>query len=93
MSGARDELRADLVVKRDEASRRLASAVSALESVRLSLLKLKAGAGTVGELTADLAAARALTESIGYTADARAEVERLLGPKRTPPDPMIPAHA
>jgi hypothetical protein len=77
-----------LTEARDEATRRLAAAVSALESVRLSLLKLKAGTGSVGELTADLSAARSLTEAIDYTVQGNAEVERLLRPHHTPPDPI-----
>ena len=75
-------LRADLMARRDEAARRLADAVTALENVRLSLLKLKAGTGTVDELTADLTAARSLNDAIDRNADAQQEVEALLA--RTP---------
>ena len=64
LADTRAKLRADLTTKRDEAARRLASAVASLETVRLSLLRLKAGTGTVGELTADLSAARSLTEDL-----------------------------
>ncbi len=75
---ARDRLRADLVAKRDEAATRLGAAVAALESLRLNLLRLKAGTGTVGELTADLSAAREVKEQMEATVEARHEVETLL---------------
>jgi len=90
--GTRAKLRADLVTKRDEAAGRLADAVAALENIRLSLLRLKAGTGTVGDLTGDLTAARALNQSMERAAEAREEVERFLKPGRnaghlTPPEP------
>ena len=90
LADTRAKLRADLTLKRDEAARRLASAVASLETVRLSLLRLKAGTGTVSELTADLSAARSLTEDldaartlsdgIDRTVAGHAEVESLLRP-------------
>ena len=92
LADTRVQLRAELTAKRDEAARQLAAAVGALESVRLSLLRLKAGTGNMSEVTADLSAARsvtadlgdarALTESMNRTADSREEVERLLRPSR-----------
>ncbi len=80
---ARDRLRADLVAKRDEAATRLSAAVAALESLRLNLLRLKAGTGTVNELTADLGAAREVQEQMNATVEARHEVETLLKGART----------
>ena len=92
LADTRIQLRAELTVKRDEAARQLAAAVGALESVRLSLLRLKAGTGNLSAVTADLSAARSvtadlgdarlLTESMNRTADSREEVERLLRPSR-----------
>lgn len=90
LTDTRDKLRADLAAKRDEAAKRLADAVASLETVRLSLLKLKAGTGSVGELTADLSAARLLTSAIDYAVQGRAEVEKLLAPTRTPSGPLQP---
>jgi len=84
---------ADLVATRDEAARRQAEAIGALESVRLSLLKLKAGTGSVSELTADLTAARALTEAMNYAVQGNAEVARLLAHHRTPSGPLVPKNA
>jgi predicted Ser/Thr protein kinase len=51
---------------------RLATAVAALETLRLDLLKLHAGMGSVDELTRDLDAARALGEHV----DAQLEAQR-----------------
>jgi serine/threonine-protein kinase len=75
---ARSRLRDDLVGQRDRAARRLAAAVASLESIRLSLLKLKAGTGTVTELTADLAAAKEVTQRLRLEAAALEEVEAFL---------------
>ncbi|HTL06284.1 MAG TPA: serine/threonine-protein kinase [Gemmatimonadales bacterium] len=54
---------------------RLASTHAALEQVRLDLLRLRAGSGSEGELTADLDAARAVTERIAALLDARRALE------------------
>ena len=61
-------LDADLRATRGAAQQRLADAVAALEAIRLNLLRLCAGGGSVDSLTADLSAAR----------DVGAEVDRLL---------------
>ena len=63
---------------RDMANGRLADAVMALETIRLDLLRLTAGAGTLDNLTADLADARAVSEELGRLVDAREEVEAQL---------------
>lgn len=63
---------------RDAAKSRLTQAVTALEAIRLELLRLTAGSGSVETLTADLALARALGEDIDRLADAHDEVDRLL---------------
>jgi len=78
LEDARGRLRDDLVKQRDRAAQRLAAAVASLESIRLSLLKLKAGTGTVTELTADLAAAKEVTERLRLEAAALEEVETML---------------
>jgi len=75
---ARERLRADLARKREHASARLGAAVAALESIRLNLLRLKAGTGTVSEVTTDLAAARAAQAELEIEVAARREVESLL---------------
>ncbi len=80
----RDALDRDLTAARDAAKQRLADAVTALETIRLDLLRLTAGAGSVDSLTADLAAARAVSEEVGRLLDARDEVEALLSSDSRP---------
>ncbi len=63
-SDAYDDLRAD----RDAVHAKLGEAVGALETIRLSLLRLHAGSGTV----------EGLTTHIGLAAEVSAEVERML---------------
>jgi serine/threonine-protein kinase len=84
LADARDTLREDLAKRRDHAAQRLAAAVTSLENIRLSLLRLKAGAASVSELTADLAAAAQMEDAMAFAAAAREEVEGLLAatPKR-----------
>jgi predicted Ser/Thr protein kinase len=74
----REKVREELLAKRDAAARRLATSVAALENLRLDLLRLKAGAGTVDQLSADLSAARDIGAEIDAALEGRAEVERLL---------------
>jgi len=83
LADVRDKLRSDLAVHRDDAAHRLAAAVAALESIRLNLLRLRAGTGTLAELTADLTAARAAQRDLAIAAAAREEVEALLGGARS----------
>jgi hypothetical protein len=92
VTGQRQRLRQDLEATRDEAGRRLATAVAALENIRLDLLRLKAGAGSVDELTADLSAARRLGKDIDDAVAARREVEELLSSRRIS-GPMRPSGA
>jgi len=77
------QLRTDLEAKRDTASTRLAVCVAALENIRLDLLRLKAGVGTVDQLTADLAAARELHADVERALEAQREVEAALGMSKT----------
>jgi serine/threonine-protein kinase len=64
---------------------RMEAVVSALESVRLELLRLHAGSGSMDSLTRDLDAAR----QIGHAVDAAMEVRALLRP--TPVAPSMNA--
>ena len=70
----RDELDRDLAATREAVTARLADAVTALETIRLDLLRLTAGAGSVAGLTADLAEARNVSEEVGRLLAARDEV-------------------
>jgi serine/threonine-protein kinase len=76
LAAQRSTLVADLRAAREGAGRRLALAVAALESLRLDLLRLHAGAGDLGSLTATLAAA----ERVG------AEIDAMMGGHAMPRD-------
>ncbi|MDX2206317.1 MAG: serine/threonine-protein kinase [Gemmatimonadales bacterium] len=58
---------------------RLEAAVSAIETLRLGLLRLHADQAEVGSLTLDLEKARELSEQIGYLVEGVREVDELLG--------------
>ncbi|MGH7427422.1 MAG: hypothetical protein ACREJ4_03540, partial [Candidatus Methylomirabilaceae bacterium] len=64
---------------------RLVEAVAALETIRLGLLRLRAGAGSVAGLTADLAAALQIGEATDRLLNAGKEVSALL--ERSSPVP------
>jgi serine/threonine-protein kinase len=57
---------------------RLEAAVSAIETLRLGLLRLHADQAAVGSITLDLEKARELSEQIGYLVEGAAEVDRVL---------------
>ena len=56
----------------------LASTVSALEGIRLDLLRLQMGSVGIESVTASLDAARRIGAEIAFAADAQSEVERVL---------------
>ena len=78
-------LREGVEATRDEAERRMTEAVSALERIRLGLLRLHAGAESVESLTADLSSARELSEDLAHLLAGTREVNDLLG-LRSPSD-------
>jgi hypothetical protein len=80
---ARSAMAAELGAKREATKRRLAEVGGALETIRLDLLRLNAGGGNVGALTAELRAAEEFGREVGRVAEAKAEVDALLA--RTPP--------
>jgi hypothetical protein len=82
----RERLRGELSAKRDQAAQRLSMSVAALENIRLDLLRLKAGVGTVDQLTADLNAARDLQKEIDLAVEANREVEDALKVRPAPAD-------
>ena len=61
---------------RDAARRDLAQSVSALEAVRIDLLRLHGGAGDLRPITTMLEAARELGQELDRLTDAQREVER-----------------
>jgi predicted Ser/Thr protein kinase len=74
----RQKLADDLFAARDATQQRLADAVAALETIRLSLLRMQAGSGSVESLTGDLAAAREVADDIDELLEVQHEVDRLL---------------
>ncbi len=78
LADRRDALDHDLHAARDAAQRRLSDAVTALEGIRLNLLRLTAGAGSVDSLTADLAVAREVSEGVEQLLEGQREVEGLM---------------
>jgi serine/threonine-protein kinase len=64
----------DLRAAQADAQRRLAETVAALEAIRLDLLRLRVGAGSIDGITADLAAARSLSEAAERLVEAADEV-------------------
>ena len=66
---------ADLEKEREEVQQRLKSAVAALETIRLNLLKLHAGTGSVQSLTTDLTLARQAAEEVDRLLQSHREVE------------------
>ena len=73
-----DRIVADLTAERGAVEQRLADAVAALETIRLNLLRLHAGTGTVHSLTTDLGLARDLTRDISAQVEGYREVNREL---------------
>jgi hypothetical protein len=74
----RGKLEDDMFAARDATQQRLADAVAALETIRLGLLRMQAGSGSVESLTGDLAAARDVAGDIDRLLEAQGEVDRLL---------------
>ena len=79
LADKRDSLADDLCGARDAADARLTEVVAALETIRLELLRLHAGAGSVETMTADLSSARKLSHDIEGVLDGARELEKLLG--------------
>ncbi|MDP3911556.1 MAG: serine/threonine-protein kinase [Gemmatimonadales bacterium] len=68
----------DLAKERDLVQHRLRDAVAALETIRLNLLRLHAGTGSVHKLTTDLGLAREVAREIDLQLAGQREVERVL---------------
>jgi serine/threonine-protein kinase len=72
----------DLTIAREAAELRLAELVSALENLRLDLLRLRAGGGSIDGITLDLASAREFGEQADRLLAGGREVERALSESR-----------
>jgi serine/threonine-protein kinase len=77
-SDKRDSIGRELTEARDAAKARMGQAVSALESIRLDLLRLTAGTGSIEGVTADLNAAREVGETVRFLVEGDNEVARAL---------------
>ena len=75
----RQALVSDLRSAREAAQQRLSTAVAALETIRLDLLRLRGGVGSVATITADLTAAREVGEQIDRLLQGQRQVEAVLG--------------
>jgi len=75
VSARRDSLVTDLESERERAESRLSQVVTALENLRLDLLRLQAGAGSAEGITRDIVAATALGEEADRLLAGSREVE------------------
>jgi len=78
----RARVRAGVMATRDEAGDKLREAVTALETIRLGLLFMHSGTGTVESLTMDLEAARNISDHMENLLEGHREVERILLERR-----------
>jgi len=78
----RSKVRASVATTRDDAQEKLQAAVAALESIRLGLLYMQAGTGTVESLTMELKAAKELAGDMENLLEGHREVERILDERR-----------
>jgi serine/threonine-protein kinase len=76
----RRALVADLTAARDATRGHLSETVAALETIRLDLLRLRAGAGNVDRITSDLAAALEIGGAVDRLLAAGEDVEKALKP-------------
>jgi hypothetical protein len=73
------EGRAERLRARGETGERLTKTVAALENLRLALMRLRAGVGSVEDLTSYLERAKAIGDEVDRQLEARREVRGLLG--------------
>jgi serine/threonine-protein kinase len=69
---------AEALRRRGDTGERLQTAVAALESMRLGMLRMQAGGATMDDLTEDLERAREIADRIDAELEARREVKELL---------------
>jgi serine/threonine-protein kinase len=78
----RARVRGDVEATRAEAQEKLQKAVAALETIRLGLLYMHAGTGTVESLTMELETAKGLSSDMDNLLAGHREVERILHERR-----------
>ncbi len=81
-AGERARVRASVEATRERARVKLREAVAALETIRLGLLYMHAGSGTVESLTMELDAAQGLSDDMDKLMEGHREVERILEERR-----------
>ena len=74
----------ELRSQRDHAAEKLSTAVTALENIRLGLLRLQLGSAPVAQVTEALEAASRIGRDIDIALDAEDEIGDVLRPKRSP---------
>ena len=79
---ARAKARADVTATRDEAQSRLREAVTALETIRVGLLRMHAGESVLQSVTMELKAAKEISSDLEGLLEGHREVERLLAQRR-----------
>ena len=75
LTARRDQAAEELRQERERVRGRLKDAVAALETIRLNLLKLHAGTGSVESVTTDLGLAREVAADVERMLEARKELE------------------
>jgi serine/threonine-protein kinase len=88
-----DDRRAELTNTRAAAGDRLRDIVVALETIRVELLRLHAGAASTASVTMDLNAAKILSSDVARMLDGLRDVERLLGRRAAPELGTMPTPA
>ncbi|MCH7565574.1 MAG: serine/threonine protein kinase [Gemmatimonadetes bacterium] len=78
----RARVRSSVEATRDDARKKLREAVAALETIRLGLLYMHAGSGTVESLTMELKAAQGISDDMEQLLAGHREVERILEERR-----------
>jgi hypothetical protein len=79
---ARERVRGEVEATRDAAAARLRDAVTALEQVRLGLIRIHAGERVLQNVTMELKAAKDLSDDMANLLEGHREVERLLAERR-----------
>jgi hypothetical protein len=86
-------LAVELTTTRAAAGDRLRDIVVALETIRVELLRLHAGAASTASVTMDLNAAKILSSDVARMLDGMRDVERLLGRRAAPELGTMPTPA
>jgi serine/threonine-protein kinase len=91
--GEAPALAAELTTTRAAAGDRLRVIVVALDTIRVELLRLHAGAASTASVTMDLNAAKSLSSDVARMLDGMRDVERLLGRRAAPELGTMPTPA